>query len=68
MRGYKNLTTRDELRRAGVAIRQKLGFPANIPETELASGMDRLAEEFVWGSIWARPGLAPRPGPARRKR
>ena len=58
MRGYGNMTTRDELRRAGAAMRQKLGFPTNIPGTELAPGMDRLAEELVWGSIWARPGLA----------
>ncbi len=58
MRSNRNMATRDELRHAGAAIRQKLGFPANTPETELALGMDRLAEEFVWGSIWARPGLA----------
>ncbi len=51
MRGNGNMTTRNELRRAGAAMRQKLGFPANIPETELAPGMGRLAEEFVWGSI-----------------
>jgi 4-carboxymuconolactone decarboxylase len=51
------MTTREELQQAGAAIRGKLGFPANSPETELAPGMDRLAEEFVWGSIWARPGL-----------
>ncbi len=52
------MTTRDELRSAGAAMRQKLGFSANSPETELAPGLDRLAEEAVWGSIWARPGLA----------
>ncbi|NKB55637.1 MAG: hypothetical protein GKS00_04805 [Alphaproteobacteria bacterium] len=52
------MTTRDELRRTGAAMREKLGFPANRPETELAPGLDRLAEEAVWGSIWARPGLA----------
>lgn len=52
------MTSRDELRRSGAAIREKLGFPANSPGTELAPGMDRLAEEAVWGSIWARPGLA----------
>ncbi|MDP7548011.1 MAG: carboxymuconolactone decarboxylase family protein [Alphaproteobacteria bacterium] len=52
------MTTREDLRRSGAAIREKLGFPANSTETELAPGMNRLAEEFVWGSIWARPGLA----------
>ena len=52
------MTTRETLRLSGAAIREKLGFPVNSPETELAPGFDRLAEEFVWGSIWARPGLA----------
>jgi 4-carboxymuconolactone decarboxylase len=52
------MATRDELRQAGAAIRQKLGFPVNTPETDLAPGLHRLAEEAVWGSIWARPGLA----------
>ncbi|MDA1098862.1 MAG: carboxymuconolactone decarboxylase family protein [Proteobacteria bacterium] len=52
------MTTREALRRSGMAIRERLGFPSNSPETELAPGLDRLAEEFVWGSIWARPGLA----------
>ena len=52
------MTTRDALRRSGAAIREKLGFPANSPDTDLAPGLHRLAEEAVWGSIWARPGLA----------
>ncbi len=52
------MTTRDELRKAGAAIREKFGFPANTPERELAPGLHRLAEEAVFGSIWARPGLA----------
>jgi hypothetical protein len=52
------MTTREALRLSGAAIREKLGFPANSPDTELAPGLDRLAEELVWGSIWARPGLA----------
>lgn len=56
--GDRNMTTREDLRRSGAAIREKLGFPANSPKTELAPGFDRLAEEFAWGSIWARPGLA----------
>ena len=52
------MTTREALRRSGAAMREKLGFPPNSPETELAPGFDRLAEKAVWGSIWARPGLA----------
>ena len=56
--GDRNMTTREDLRRSGAAIRKKLGFRANSPKTELAPGFDRLAEEFAWGSIWARPGLA----------
>lgn len=52
------MTTREMLRRSGAAIREKLGFSANSPATELAPGLDRLAEELAWGSIWARPGLA----------
>ena len=58
IQGNRVMTTREELRRSGVAIREKFGFPANSPGTELAPGLNRLAEEFVWGSIWARPGLA----------
>ena len=52
------MTTREALRRSGAAMREKLGFSPNSPETEPAPGFDRLAEEAVWGSIWARPGLA----------
>ncbi len=51
------MTSRDELRAKGAAMRARLGFPANTPDRELAPGFDRLAEEMVWGSIWARPGL-----------
>lgn len=52
------MTNREDLRRSGAAIRAKLGFAPNSPETELAPGLDHLAEEAVWGSVWARPGLA----------
>ncbi len=52
------MTSRDELRQTGAAMRERLGFPANSPDTDLAPGLHRLAEEAVWGSIWARPGLA----------
>ena len=50
--------TRDELRQKGAALREKLGFPPNNHNYELAPGLHRLAEEMVWGSVWARPGLA----------
>ena len=52
------MTARETLRQSGAAIRKQLGFPDNSPDIELAPGLNRLAEEFVWGSIWARPGLA----------
>ena len=52
------MPSREALRRSGAAIREQLGFHPNSPETELAPGFDRLAEEAVWGSVWARPGLA----------
>lgn len=52
------MTTREELRQSGAAIRERLGFPANNAANDLAPGLHRLAEEMVWGSIWARPGLA----------
>ena len=50
--------TRDELRQKGAAMREKLGFPPNNDNNELAPGLHHLAEEMVWGSVWARPGLA----------
>lgn len=52
------MADRGELREAGRAMREKLGFPANTDDDGLAPGLHRLAEEMVWGSIWARPGLA----------
>ena len=59
------MTSRDELRRTGAAMREKLGFPPNRDEVDIAPGLHRLAEEMVWGSIWARPGLSAR-GKGRR--
>lgn len=50
------MTTREELRQTGAAVRAKLGFPSERPDQ--APGLHRLAEEMVWGSVWARPGLA----------
>jgi len=52
------MTSRDELRRKGAAMREKLGFPPNRDNADIAPSLHRLAEEMVWGSIWARPGLA----------
>lgn len=52
------MSAREELRQSGAAIRAKLGFPANSAENELAPGLNNLSEEMVWGSVWARPGLA----------
>ena len=51
------MTSRDELRRTGAEMREKLGFPTNSDDNELAPGLNRLAEEMVWGSVWSRPGL-----------
>ena len=45
------MMTRDDLRKAGAAIREKLGFPANRPETELArSRSDFEASATAGGS------------------
>ena len=52
------MSSRQAVRQAGLAIRERLGFPAHSPETELAPGFDRLTTEMVFGSVWARPGLA----------
>lgn len=52
------MATRNELRQKGAAMREKLGFPPNSDDNDLAPGLHRLAEEMVWGSVWARPGLA----------
>lgn len=52
------MATRNELRQKGAAMREKLGFPPNSDDNDLAPGLHRLAEEMVWGSVWSRPGLA----------
>jgi 4-carboxymuconolactone decarboxylase len=48
---------RDELRRQGEAMRERLGLPAG--SVELVPGMTDFIDETAFGGIWSRPGLAP---------
>jgi len=48
-------TTADALRRAGEALRERLGEAAG---DGLAPGAEEMLTEAVYGGIWARPGLA----------
>lgn len=50
------MTTRDDLRRDGKALRLKLFGPDVGPE--LAPGLNDLRAELAFGAVWARPGLA----------
>jgi len=50
------MTTREELRRDGKALRARLFPPAEGPE--LAPGLDDLRAELALGAVWNRPGLA----------
>jgi len=52
------MTTREELRKKGTAIREKLGFVGTSNIGTLAPGIEQLTEEMVFGSVWARPHLA----------
>jgi 4-carboxymuconolactone decarboxylase len=52
------MTTREEIRRKGAAIREKFGFVGTSNVSQLAPGLEKLAEEMVFGTIWARPHLA----------
>lgn len=52
------MTTREELRQKGIAIREKLGFVGTSNIGTLAPGLEKLTEEMVFGSVWARPHLA----------
>jgi 4-carboxymuconolactone decarboxylase len=49
------MTTRDELRRNGRALRMKIFGPNVGPE--LAPGLDDLRAELAFGAVWDRPGL-----------
>lgn len=51
------MSTREELRRAGAAVRQQLGL-AEAADPGLLPGFDHLLDELVYGRVWARPGLA----------
>ena len=50
------MTTREELRRKGKALRLKL-FGPDVG-AELAPGLNDLRAELAFGAVWARPGLA----------
>jgi 4-carboxymuconolactone decarboxylase len=50
------MSTRQELREQGEAMRARLFGPAQHPE--LLYGYHELASETTYGSIWSRPGLA----------
>lgn len=52
------MTTRDDVRRAGEALRGELfgpGAPAGLGNPAL--GFDALMAELVYANVWARPGL-----------
>lgn len=50
------MSAREELRRAGVKIRERLGLEQGAG-SGLAPGMANLTDEIVFGRVWARPGL-----------
>jgi 4-carboxymuconolactone decarboxylase len=54
------MTTREELRQQGEAMRARLfGHDADAPEPgDSAPGFRRLMSEVVYGGVWTRPGLA----------
>lgn len=49
------MTTRDDLRRRGDALRAKLG--TEVSEDATAPGYQRMVSEALYGGIWSRPGL-----------
>lgn len=52
------MTTREELRKKGAAIREKFGFIGTSNVGQLAPGLEALSEEMVFATVWARPHLA----------
>ncbi len=54
------MTTREELRREGAAIRARLFAKAPRRELapEIAPGLADLIDELTFGAVWSRPGLA----------
>lgn len=51
------MTAREDLRQKGAAVRRQLGI-ADAAGPELLPGVANLADEVVFGRVWARPGLA----------
>jgi len=50
------MTTREELRREGRALRARMFPPADRPE--FVPGYEDLRAELAFGAVWNRPGLA----------
>src|SRR5688500_16074082 len=53
------MTTREDLRRDGAAMRARLFGAEPPPDTEPAAGVADLVDEVTFGAVWSRPGLAP---------
>lgn len=49
--------TRSTLRKAGKAVRERLGQAASVPGRSVP-GFGDWADEVIYGGIWGRPGLA----------
>lgn len=54
------MTTREEWRRDGAAIRARLfrAEPPQPPAAETVPGLADLVDELTFGAVWSRPGLA----------
>lgn len=50
------MTDREDLRRTGAEIRQRLGLDERA-NPDLSPGLAALMDEIVFGRVWARPGL-----------
>src|ERR1044071_5309305 len=53
------MTTREELRRDGAALRARLfGTPVQGADApEIVPGLSDLFDELIFGAVWRRPGL-----------
>jgi hypothetical protein len=49
------MTSRDDLKARGNAIRERIGAMGSDAET--ASGYQRMVSEALYGGLWARDGL-----------
>ena len=58
--GDRKMTTREELRRDGAAIRARLFAeePEQEPADEFLGRLTDLVDELTYGAVWSRPGLA----------